>query len=34
VGDAGPISDEEAAEIATFGDISSYAPAIQALAAG
>jgi DNA-binding transcriptional ArsR family regulator len=30
----GPISDEEAAGIATFGDISSYAPVIQALASG
>jgi DNA-binding transcriptional ArsR family regulator len=30
----GPISDEEAAGIATFGDISNYAPAIEALAAG
>jgi DNA-binding transcriptional ArsR family regulator len=30
----GPISDEEAAGIAKFGDIRSYAPAIEALAAG
>jgi DNA-binding transcriptional ArsR family regulator len=30
----GPISDEEAAGIATFGDIRDYAPAIEALAAG
>lgn len=30
----GPISDEEAAGIATFGDIRGYAPAIEALAAG
>lgn len=30
----GPISDEEAAGIAQFGDIRSYAPAIEALAAG
>jgi DNA-binding transcriptional ArsR family regulator len=30
----GPISDEEAAGISTFGDITAYAPAIQALAAG
>jgi DNA-binding transcriptional ArsR family regulator len=29
----GPISDEEAAGIATFGDIRSYAPAIEALTA-
>jgi DNA-binding transcriptional ArsR family regulator len=31
---AGPISDEEAAGIAKFGDIRTYAPAIEALAAG
>jgi DNA-binding transcriptional ArsR family regulator/uncharacterized protein YndB with AHSA1/START domain len=30
----GPISDEEAAGIAEFGDIRTYAPAIEALAAG
>jgi DNA-binding transcriptional ArsR family regulator len=30
----GPISDEEAAGIATFGDLRPYAPAIEALAAG
>jgi DNA-binding transcriptional ArsR family regulator len=30
----GPISDEEAAGIATYGDIRNYAPAIEALAAG
>jgi DNA-binding transcriptional ArsR family regulator len=30
----GPISDDEAAGIATFGDIRNYAPAIEALAAG
>jgi hypothetical protein len=30
----GPISDEEAAGIAQFGDIRPYAPAIEALAAG
>jgi len=30
----GPISDEEAAGIVTFGDIRAYAPAIEALAAG
>ena len=30
----GPISEEEGAGIATFGDIRSYAPAIEALAAG
>jgi DNA-binding transcriptional ArsR family regulator len=29
----GPLSDEEAEGIATFGDIRSYAPAIEALAA-
>src|SRR5215472_1954458 len=30
----GPISDDEATGIATFGDIRDYAPAIEALAAG
>ena len=30
----GPISDEEAAGIAQFGDVRGYAPAIEALAAG
>ena len=30
----GPISDEEAAGIARFGDIRNCAPAIEALAAG
>jgi hypothetical protein len=30
----GPISDDEAAGIATFGDIRSFSPAIEALAAG
>jgi hypothetical protein len=29
----GPISDEEAAGIATFGDIRKYTPAIETLAA-
>jgi hypothetical protein len=30
----GPITEEEAKGIAEYGDIRSYAPAIQALAAG
>jgi hypothetical protein len=30
----GPISDEEAAGITQYGDLSRYAPAIEKLAAG
>ena len=30
----GPISDEQAAGIAKFGDLRNFAPAIEALAAG
>jgi hypothetical protein len=30
----GPISEQEAAGIAEFGDIRRYAPAIEALASG